>query len=454
MEEKDRDKKEKGKGILDKLNLNAGGIDIGSEEIFVCVPEDREENNVRGFGTFTEDLRKIGEWLLKCKVDTVAMESTGVYWIPLYDILERNGIEVYLVEARKIKNVPGRKSDVSDCQWIQQLHSYGLLSSSYIPDEGIKKLRDLVRHREKLIESRSRHTLRMQKQMELMNIKLTNVISDITGQTGMMIIRSITEGKTDTEYLSQFRDKRCKASEETIKKSLEGNYREENIFVLKQELEIYDFYTKQIIECDKQIEKITKEFPDKIEEDKPKEIVGKKKKDNYKNAMNYDLGNILYRKIGVDLTEVDGLGTSTIQTIVSEIGTDVNKWKTSKHFSSWLGLCPSNEISGGKIIRKKTKQVKSRLNKALRMAVFGFSRSNSWLGGFYRKKKAQKGPTVAITATAHKLAVIIYNMIKYKIRYKDLGAEYFEKKYKNRIIKNLKQKAKTLGFELNPVQVS
>lgn len=322
-------KKRKGKGIISQLNINAAGIDIGSSEIFVCVPEDREESNVRKFGTFTEDLRNIGEWLIKSRVDTVAMESTGVYWIPLYDILEEYGIEVYLVEARRMKNVPGRKTDVSDCQWIQQLHSCGLLSSSYIPEDRIRKLRDLVRHREKLVESKSTHILRMQKQLELMNIKLTNVISDITGQTGILIIRSIAEGQTDPVYLSQFRDKRCKSSEEIIKKSLEGKFTEQNIFVLRQELEIYDFYNKMIIDCDKQIEKITQSFPNEIEDDTPDLPKKTKKKDKNKNAMHYDLRNQLYRKMGVDLTEVDGLGTVTIQTIVSEIGTDVNKWRTS-----------------------------------------------------------------------------------------------------------------------------
>jgi transposase len=449
MEKNFSEEKKDSKSLIERLNLNAAGIDIGSAEIFVCVPSDRDEKNVRKFGTFTEDLRAIGEWLLKCKVDTAAMESTGVYWIPLYDILEGYGIEVYLVEARKMKNVPGRKTDVADCQWIQELHSYGLLTSSYVPDETVRKLRDLVRHREKLVESKSTHILRMQKQLELMNIKITNVISDITGQTGMNIIRSITEGHTDAEYLSQFRDKRCKASAEVIKKSLEGKYTEQNIFVLKQEVEIYNFYNKQIIECDKEIEKVTQSFPDKIDGDTPQTLKKTKKRDSNKNAMNYDIADQLYKKMGVDLTEVDGLGTVTIQTIVSEIGTDVSKWQTSKHFSNWLGLCPSNEKSGGKVIRNKTKKVKNRLNKALRLAAYGISKSDSWLGGFFRRKRAQKGPTIAITATAHKLAVIIYNMIKNKTQYYDLGATYYDEKYKNRMIKNLKQKAKILGYNLD-----
>jgi transposase len=452
MKKKVNTKRKKANEILKKLNLNAGGIDIGAREIYVCVPKGRDEVNVREFRTFTENLKEIGEWLLKCGVDTVAMESTGVYWIPLYDILEGYGIEVYLVEARRIKNVPGRKTDVSDCQWIQQLPSYGLLSGSYIPEKEVRRLRDLVRHRESSIESRSTHILRIQKQLEIMNLKLTNVISDITGQTGMTIIRSIVEGHTDPKYLAQFRDKRCKATEETIKKSLEGNYTRESIFILRQELEFYDFYTNQILKCDKEIEKITMNFPDKCQKDETCMTGDSKKKDYYKNAPKYNLGNLLFRKIGVDLTEVDGLGTVTIQTIVSEIGGDVSNWKTSKHFSSWLGLCPSNEKSGGKIIRKKTKKVKSRLNKALRIAAYGLSRSNSWLGGFYRRKKYQKGPVIAITATAHKLAVIIYNMIKYKIPYKDLGVEYFETHYRERVIKNIKLKAKALGFELKPIE--
>ncbi len=451
MEENFRKGKKNSKSLIERLNLNAAGIDIGSTEIFVCVPAERDEKNVRKFGTFTEDLKAIGEWLLKCKVDTAAMESTGVYWIPLYDILEGYGIEVYLVEARKMKNVPGRKTDVADCQWIQELHSYGLLTSSYVPDEPVRKLRDLVRHREKLVESKSTHILRMQKQLELMNIKITNVISDITGQTGMNIIRSITEGHTDAEYLLQFRDKRCKASAEVIKKSLEGKYTEQNIFVLKQEVEIYNFYNKQIIECDKEIEKVTQSFPDKIDGDTPQTPKKKGKRDSNKNAMNYDISDQLYKKIGVDLTEVDGLGTVTIQTIVSEIGTDVSKWKTSKHFSNWLGLCPSNEKSGGKVIRNKTKKVKSRLNKKLRLAAYGLGKSDSWLGGFFRRKRAQKGPMIAITATAHKLAVIIYYMIKNKTQYYDMGSTYYDEKYKNRMVKNLKQKAKILGYNLDPI---
>jgi len=435
---------------LEQINFNAAGIDIGSKEIYVCVPEGRDDNSVRSFGSYTEDLRNISSWLKKCEVETVAMESTGVYWVPLYEILEADGFEVYLVNARQLKNVTGRKSDIGDCQWIQQLHTYGLLNSSFIVDKEIKKIREVVRHRENLLRTRAVHIQRMQKTFEIMNIKLPEVISDITGSTGMRIIRDILKGVRDPKLLSKHRDINCKSSEEEISKALDGNYIEEQIFILRQELELYDYYTGKIHECDKYTENLYSGYSKKSGTKEDLRDNGSKKKKPNKNTPEYDLRGYLYEMAGVDLTQVDGLNVSTIQTILSETGVDMSKWRTVKHFTSWLRVCPNNAKSGGKLLYSKKKKTKNRANLALRMAALGLSRSDSWLGSFYRRKCARLGPAVAIVATAHKLAKIIYTMLKYKVEYKDLGKEYYENKFRDKIIKNLKLKASKFGFKLEP----
>ncbi len=434
---------------LKQINVNACGIDIGSTEIYVCIPEDRDEQSVRKFGTFTSDLHAIAEWLQKCGIDTVAMESTGIYWIALYETLVAKGFRVSLVNARKVKNVPGRKTDILDCQWIQQLHTYGLLSGSFHPDEDTKELRILTRHRDNLIRYRSSHVQHMQKALHLMNIQLDNVISNITGLTGMQIIRAIVNGQRDPKVLASYRDYHCKNSEEVIAKSLEGTYKEEHLFMLKQALDLYDYYTKLIKECDCKIEDKYTSFPVKVDiEENPLKPSKIKRKTPMKNNPDYDLRTCLYKMCGVDLTMVDGLNALTVQSILSEIGLDMNKWPTVKHFTSWLCLCPYNDISGGKGLNTKTKKTRNRANKALRMAGQALLTSNSALGAYTRRMRARLGSPQAITAAAHKLARIIYTMLKYQKEYVELGADYYERQYKMREIKKLKRKASRLGLKV------
>ena len=438
---------------LKQLNLNAAGLDIGSEEIWVCVPEDRDEESVRVFPSFTPDLYALADWLAACDVDTVAMESTGVYWIPIYEILEERGFEVYLVNARHIKNVPGKKTDVMDCQWIQQLHTYGLLQASFRPEEEMAALRSYIRHRDNLTRYRSDHIQHMQKALHLMNLLLPKVVTDITGKTGMQIIRALVAGEHDPVKLAQYRDPRCKSSQDEIAKALTGNYRPEHLFALQQALELYDFYNQQIEACDIEIEQKYAAFKPVIDiEDNPLPPRAKKKRPS-KNEPDFDLRAALYQICGVDLTAIDGLNTLTVQQILSETGTDMSQFPTVKHFASWLTLAPHNDISGGKVLSSKTKKSKNRAAQAFRMAAQSVSRSDSALGAFYRKMRVKHGGGAkAITATAHKIARIFYFMLKHKQEYKDPGQAHYEQKYQERTIKNLKRKAKTLGMELVPIQ--
>ncbi len=453
---KKKQKKRKRKVVklesLKQINLNAAGLDIGSSEIYVAVPEDRDPEPVRAFKTFTADLYALADWLKACGVETVAMESTGVYWIPVYEILEIRGFDVNLINARQLKNVPGKKTDVLDCQWIQQLHTYGLLQASFRPKEDMCALRSLIRHRDSLIKYRSSHIQHMQKALHLMNVQLTNVISDITGLTGMKIIRAIVSGEQDPQKLARYRNEHCASSEEEITKSLQGNYKKEHLFALKQALELYDFYNKQIADCDTEIEKDYATFKPRIDIDK-KPLKDRKRKRNRPegNEPEFDLRSYLYKMAGIDLTQVDGINALTAQTILTEIGLDMDAWKTVKHFTSWLCLSPHNDISGGRILKSGTKKTKSRANKAFRMAAQSLSNSHSALGGFYRRMRAKHGSPKAIVATAHKLARIVYNMLKYQSEYVDLGEGYYEEKYRDRAIKNLKRKAQRFGFKLEPI---
>jgi transposase len=434
---------------LEQINFNAAGLDIGDDEIYAAVPEGRDKVSVRVFETFTVNLYALADWLEACGVDTVAMESTGVYWIPIYEILESRGFEVYLVNARHIKNVTGRKTDILDCQWIQQLHTYGLLQASFRPPEEIRALRSLVRHRDNLITSCSREIQHMQKALQQMNVKLTNVISDITGVTGMLIIRDIVAGQQDPETLARHRDPRCRKSEEEIAKSLQGHYKSEHVFALKQALEAYDFYQQQISECDSEIEKLYAAFESQVDVvEKP--LMSRKSKRNKTqgNEPAFNLRLYLYQWAGVDLTQIDGLDALTIQKVLTETGVDMSPWPTAKHFTSWLSLCPHNDKTGGKIIKSHTKKTQNRAAAALRMAAQSLARSKSALGGYYRRMRAKLGGPQAITATAHKLARIIYAMLKNQTEYIDPGMGYYEERARQRAIKNLKRKAMHLGFDI------
>lgn len=438
---------------LKQLNLNAAGLDIGADEIYACVPSDRDEQAIRSFGTYTAELQTLAEWLKACGIESVAMESTGVYWIPVYDVLEARGFSVSLVNARHLKNVPGRKSDVADCEWIQQLHTYGLLRSSFRPDEEICVLRALVRQRHNLVESRSRQIQLMQKAMEQMNVKLTEVVSDITGVTGLSIIRAIADGERNPQQLAQLRNPQCKKSEDEIALALEGTYQFEHLFALRQALAAYDFYGQQLQECDQTIETHFDNMPDVPPGDDtspPKPRTRRRRK----NQPHFDLTAALYQTIGVDLTEIDGIDALTVQTVIAEIGLDMSRWPTVKHFTSWLGLSPHNDISGGKVLRTRTKKTKNRANTALRVAAQTLHRSDSALGAFYRRIRAKHGPAKAVTATAHKLARIIYYMLRDKTPYRDQGVEAYEQQQRERTIHHLKRRAARLGMQLLPLDTN
>ena len=433
-----------------QINFNAAGIDIGAELHHVSVPEGRdpEGQDVRSFGTFTSDLYAIADWLKQCRIDTIAMESTGVYWIPLFEILESKGFDVKLVNPSFIKNVPGRKTDVVDCQWIRQLHAYGLLKGSFRPENQICVLRSYLRQRALLVSYASHHIQHIQKALEQMNIKLNQVIRDITGQTGMRIIRAILDGERDPEKLAQLRNPRCKNDVTAIAKALRGNWRQEHLFALQQAVELFDFYQNQIAACDLKIEEHMSDFEDRSNG----QSLGKSRRTTGRNKLSFDARTHLFQMTGVDLTKVDGLDSLTALKVVSEIGLDMSRWPTVRHFASWLGLSPGSKISGGKVISARTKKCASRAAHYLRLAAYSLHNSQTAIGAFFRRKKAQLGPAKAITATAHKLARIIYHMLRSGTEYKDVGQDYYEQRYKNRVIANLKRRAKQLGYELNYVK--
>ncbi|MFU7502220.1 IS110 family transposase [Candidatus Tisiphia endosymbiont of Melanophora roralis] len=440
--------KKNDKQKLSVINPDAAGIDIGSREHYVCVPADRDEKNVRKFAAFTSDLREMADWLKKCGVKTIAMESTGIYWIPVFQILETTGFEVILVNARHVKNVPGRKTDVADCQWLQQLHSYGLLSGSFRPKDQICELRTLTRQRDRLTKNAATHVNRMQKALNEMNIQLHHVISDITGVTGMSIIKAIIAGERDANKLVTFRDSRIKSDKKTIIKALEGDYRKEHLVVLKQELDIYEFYLKQIKECDEAIESCYKEFDKRGDGD----VTNKQRKN--KNSPKFDLQQSLYNAAGADFTAIPGLSELSVQTIVSEVGLDMDKWSTEKHFTSWLGLSPANKITGGKVFDTRTKKVENKASMAFRMAALNLGRGKSALAGFYRRIKSRAGTPKAITATARKLACMFYRLLKYGQDYVEQGIETYEKQYQETMVKNLQKQATRLGFSVVKIEQS
>ena len=432
---------------LTAIHPKAAGIDIGSNEHYVAVPADCSDKPVRSFLSFTADLYRLADWLSECGIETVAMESTGVYWIPLYDILSERGFEVHLVNARHVKNVSGRKTDVLDCQWLQQLHSYGLLSGCFRPDDAICQLRGYQRHRDMLLEQAAKHILHMQKAMTQMNLKLHNVLSDITGKTGMRIIRAIIAGERDLKKLSSYRDGRCKNSQEVIEKSLEGHYRKEHLFALKQAVELYDIYHAKLSDCDKAIEAALSTFETKVDSEKLLAL-GKEKKNRHSNAPKFDLYRETYRLTGVDLCSLPGMSSYCVFKIISEIGLDVSRWKTEKHFVSWLGLCPGNKVSGGKSLSSKTKPCANRAAAVFRLSASTLYHSKTALGAFHRRLKGRLGPAKAVTATANKLAKLFYLMLKHGSKYIDRGEQYYEERYRDRVVKNLKRRAKDMGFEM------
>ena len=425
----------------------AAGIDVGATSHFVAVPEGCDEKTVREFKSFTTELNEMANWLKQCGIKTIAMESTGVYWIPVYELLEERGFEVKLVDARQVKNVSGRKTDVLDCQWIQQLHTYGLLNAAFRPIEEVCALRSYVRQRTMLIQSTAIHIQHMQKALTQMNLQLHHVITDITGKTGMSIIRAIIAGERDAKALAKFRDPGCKNSVETIELALTGHYRAEHLFALQQALELYDIYQDKIGACDREIKKKLSEFSTHsiIEQSSP---VVKRSKPISKNAPAFDLGTQLQRLTGVDLMEVPGMNSLSALYLIGEIGLDMTRWKNAKQFASWLGLCPGNKVSGGKRISGRSKPSANRAAATLRMAASTLYRNKTALGAYLRRLKSRLGPAKAITATAHKIAKIIYNMLRYGVGYQEAGQDYYEQQYRDRVLKNLKKRAAELGFNL------
>jgi transposase len=439
---------------LEVVHPHAAGIDVGNGAHYAAVRPDRDPEPVRRFECFTADLHRLADWLQICGVRTVAMQSTGVYWIPLYEILDERGFEVYLVNARHTKNLPGRKSDVQESQWLLKLHTYGLLNNSFQPSAEIRVLRTYWRQRGEHVHGAATCIQRMQKALTQMNVQLANVISDVSGLTGQTIMRSIVAGERDPRKLAELSDPRIHASREEIAKSLEGNWRPELLFVLQQEVEMYDVYQRRIAECDQQLQKHLASFDDSAVPLQPpqKEAKGKKAKPA-KNAPRFDLSSELQRITGVDLTQIDGIDVMVAQTLVSEVGVDMSRWKTEAHFASWLGLCPDNRISGDKVLGKGTRRVINRAATALRMAANALMRSRTYLGAQYRRLRTKLGAPKAITAMAHRLARLVYRMLKYGQRYVDRGAEYYEHRYRQQQIDLLTKKAAKLGFRITAARV-
>lgn len=433
---------------LQHINLNAAGIDIGSERHMVAVPERGDEVSVREFGAFTADLNALADWLQQCGVTTAAMESTGVYWIPLFELLERRGFEVKLVDARHVKNVSGRKSDVLDCQWIQQLHTYGLLAGAFRPPDEVCVLRSYLRQREMLTQTASMHIQHMQKALQQMNLLLHNVVSDITGVTGMKIIKAILAGERDPRVLARHRDERCQHTRTTIAKSLVGNYREEHLFALRQAVDLYEIYQAKIADCDQAIVKHVEKQPDISDGGPPPAEKRSQARERIRGGV--DVRELLFKKSGVDLFAIPGLAADTLLTLASEVGFEMAPWKTEKHFTSWLGLCPGTKISGGKVLDRKARRNPNRATQAFRMAATTQARSKTALGAFYRRIKSRTGGKQAVTATAHKIARIYYALLTHGTSYVELGQQAYEQKYKERRIDHLKTQAKSFGFQLVP----
>ena len=428
---------------LSLMNPDAAGIDIGSAAHFVAVPVDRDDEPVREFASFTADLNALADWLERCDIKIVAMESTGVYWIPLYELLQRRGFEVLLVNARHVKNVSGRKSDVLDCQWLQQLLSFGLLRGAFRPDDKVCELRSITRQRAMLLKSQGRHVQHMQKALTQMNIQLANVISDVAGVTGQKIVREIVAGERDAQVLAAYRDVRIKASEEEIAKSLLGNWRAEHLFALKQALAGFDFCVTQLAECDTEAERVLRELH--AHEGMPAKG---KRRSRSRNAPKFDVREHLFKVCGVDLTRIDGIDVSTALVVLSEIGVDMSRFPTVKHFTSWLGLCPGTRISGGKILGSRSKQTANRATQALKLAAAALRSSKSALGAYFRRMCARMDKAKAVTAAAHKLARLIYVMLTKGEEYTDQGQQYYEERYRDRVVRQLAKRARELGMDL------
>ena len=434
------------------VHPNAAAIDIGATMHMAAVGADRTSDPVRNFGTFTEDLRRLADWFAECGVETVVMELTSVYWIPIFELLAERGFEVFLVNARDAKHVPGRKTDVSDAQWLQRLHSYGLLRASFRPKGEIAELRAYLRQRERLLDAAASQIQHMQKAMTEMNLQLHHVVADITGATGMRIIRAIIGGERNRSVLASMRDKRCHSSVETIEKALTGHYRAQHLFVLEQAVALYDVYQQKVAACDVRIEAVMNALSSvrgrQEGEKADKSVSPKPRRNRTANEPAFDVGGSLHTLLGKDLTRIDGVGPYLALKLVSECGDDLSAWPSAKHFTSWLSLAPNNKISGGKVLSSRTKRSGSRIASLLRLAAVSVGRTETALGAFYRRLSSRVGKAKAITATARKIAVLFYNAMRHGMVYLDPGASYYETRYRERVVKNLHRRAKALGYTM------
>jgi transposase len=429
----------------DEVFPNAAGIDVGASSHWVAVPARSSNEAVREFGAMTDDLRAMADWLLACGVDTVALESTGVYWIPVFEVLEQRGLKVWLLDARQMKYVPGRKSDVQDCQWLQKLMSLGFLRAAFRPDGQVCVLRAVQRQREVLLAEQASWVQRMQKALVQMNIQLTEVLSDVMGLTGQLIIRDIVAGERDPKALARHRNGRVKASAQEIAKALTGNWREEHLFVLAQSLAMYDDIARHITECDTRLHTLLAQLGQRQVD------LGKAPRAGSKLRTEYDARQTLANWAGVDLTRINGLGLTVVVKILTEIGPDLSRFASVKHFCSWLGLSPGTKISGGKVLSAKTKRSTNRVRQALKMAAMSLKHSDSALGAFYRRMCARMDKPSANTAVAHKLARMVYFMLTRGEDFVDQGQQHYEQLQHQRSVAALKRRAAQLGFHLNPV---
>jgi transposase len=449
---------------LHQINPHAAGIDIHAAVHWVAVPAESAPPpppghpvnlpaHVRRFGACTVDLHQLADWLTQCGIKTVAMESTGIYWIPLFELLESRGFEVYLVDPRQSRHAPGRpKSDVLDCQWLQRLHSYGLLTASFRPAEQVVVLRSYLRQRQMLLRYAGQHVQHMQKALEQMNVKLAEVVSDVVGLTGMSILQAILRGQRDPHKLAKLRNVNCKRTEADIARALQGNWRDEHLFALKQALALYQFYQQQMRECDVQLQHQLGCFADR-RDGKP---LPHRSRPQHKRAHGpaFDVRGALHRMSGVDLTVLEGIDESTALVILSEVGADVSRFATVKQFTSWLGLCPQHQSSAGKIKSRRVRRGAHRAGRALRLAVQGCYHAKNALGAFYRRIQARAGAPKAIVATARKLAERVYRLLRYGEEYVRQDMAVYEASYRARLVKGLARRASELGYRLEAVAVA
>jgi transposase len=435
--------------VLDRVNPHVSGIDCGATAHYVAVPADRSPTPVQSFSTFTPDLVRLVDWLIACGVTSVAMEATGVYWIPIFDMLETRGLDVQLVNARHLKHVPGRKSDVADCEWLRDLHSVGLLRGSFRPTEGIVALRAYVRHRHTVVETAGMAIQRMQKALLQMNLQLPVVVSDITGVTGLKIVRDIVAGQHDPAILARHRDYRCRASSAEIVAALTGHYRPEHLFVLRQNLELFDFCQAQLTTGDRAIEAQVQALIAPCDVPSTPLPAPRASRRRVDNEPAFEIRTPLHQLTGgVDLTQIDGIGPYTALKLIAEIGTDMRRWATEQHFTSWLTLAPKNRVSGGRLLSSRTEPSANRAAMILRVAAMTLGRGPTALGAFYRRLAGRIGKPQAITATARKLAILVYRALKGDLVYRDPGAASYDQQQRTRVIRRLRRTATALGLAL------